>query len=143
MSGVQCLLLSIPPGMAVSANSTAHYGQRHKLRNATRPQALLQARRMKCVERATIWAGVVKGNRNRYDPANLADTFKAGVDGIVEAGVLPDDSWRYVRGPWPFHLGYQKNLGRAVKVVLAVAPWSAALDDVMPEIRGWAERNIR
>ena len=31
------------------------------------------------------------------DPSNAAYALKAAVDGLVDAGLLPDDSWRYVR----------------------------------------------
>ena len=35
----------------------------------------------------------------RWDPANWAPTAKAAIDGIVQAGVLADDSTKYVTGP--------------------------------------------
>lgn len=35
----------------------------------------------------------------RRDPANWADTAKACVDGLVDAGVFDDDSSKYVIGP--------------------------------------------
>ena len=38
-------------------------------------------------------------NRGHYDAANYADTAKAVLDGIVDAGVLPDDRNAYVIGP--------------------------------------------
>ena len=38
-------------------------------------------------------------NRGRFDPNNWADTAKACVDGLVDAGVLRDDSSKYVTGP--------------------------------------------
>lgn len=31
------------------------------------------------------------------DPSNAAYALKAAVDGIVDAGLLPDDSWKYIR----------------------------------------------
>lgn len=34
-----------------------------------------------------------------FDPANYYPTFKAAVDGLVEAGVLVDDDWTRVVGP--------------------------------------------
>lgn len=37
-------------------------------------------------------------NRRR-DPANWAPTAKAVMDGLVDAGVFPDDNHRYVTGP--------------------------------------------
>lgn len=35
----------------------------------------------------------------RWDPANWAPTAKAIIDGLVDAGVLEDDSFRHVIGP--------------------------------------------
>lgn len=37
-------------------------------------------------------------DRRLRDPDNLAEVVKAMVDGLVAAGVLPADDWRYVRG---------------------------------------------
>jgi hypothetical protein len=37
--------------------------------------------------------------RGRWDAANYYPTAKAIVDGIVDAGLLPDDANRYVTGP--------------------------------------------
>lgn len=38
---------------------------------------------------------------HRADPGNWAPTAKAALDGVVDAGVLPDDDWRRVAGPDP------------------------------------------
>lgn len=35
-------------------------------------------------------------NARRRDVANLVAACKPYIDGIVDAGVLPDDSWRYL-----------------------------------------------
>lgn len=37
--------------------------------------------------------------RHRLDPANYQDTAKAVLDGLVDAGVWPDDSSKWVTGP--------------------------------------------
>jgi Holliday junction resolvase RusA-like endonuclease len=34
----------------------------------------------------------------RKDPDNIASAKKAILDGLQEAGLIPDDSWRYVAG---------------------------------------------
>lgn len=52
-----------------------------------------------------IVAHIWKARAGRYDPNNLADTTKAIVDGIVDAGLLPDDSTEYVIGPDHRHGG--------------------------------------
>lgn len=50
-------------------------------------------------------AHIIKDRGGRYDPNNLADTTKACIDGMVDAGVLLDDSWRELIGPDHRHGG--------------------------------------
>lgn len=52
-----------------------------------------------------IIAHIWKPRGGRYDPNNWADTTKACVDGLVDAGMLPDDSHREVIGPDHRHGG--------------------------------------
>lgn len=51
------------------------------------------------LEAARVVAVVHKTRRGRWDPSNLAPTAKAIIDGLVDAGVLDDDSTAYVEGP--------------------------------------------
>ena len=48
-----------------------------------------------------ITAFVQRNHRRggRWDPTNWAPTGKAAIDGLVDSGVLRDDSTRYVTGP--------------------------------------------
>lgn len=55
---------------------------------------------------AELW--MVPRRRTRIDPANYAPTAKAVVDGLVDAGIWPDDSSGWVTGP-------DMRLGQAVK----------------------------
>jgi hypothetical protein len=52
-----------------------------------------------------ITAHIFKPRAGRYDPNNLAPTTKAIVDGLVDAGLLADDSVNYVIGPDHRHGG--------------------------------------
>ena len=52
-----------------------------------------------------IIAHIFKPRAGRYDPNNLAPTTKAIVDGLVDAGLLADDSVDYVVGPDHRHGG--------------------------------------
>lgn len=52
-----------------------------------------------------IVAYVWKPRANHYDPNNLAITAKAILDGIVDAGWLPDDDFMHVEGPDMRHGG--------------------------------------
>jgi crossover junction endodeoxyribonuclease RusA len=49
--------------------------------------------------RAYILAELCFTDRRRRDPANFYPTVKAAVDGLVDAGVLVDDSPDYLVGP--------------------------------------------
>jgi hypothetical protein len=53
----------------------------------------------------TITAHVWKPRGGRYDPGNLYPTAKACVDGLVDAGLLPDDDHKHVIGPDMRHGG--------------------------------------
>ena len=61
------------------------------------PQPLLTGR-VRCIATVTFPDARVR------DPGNWAPTFKPLIDGLVDRGVLPDDSWQYMDGPDPRHL---------------------------------------
>lgn len=46
-----------------------------------------------------IIATIHKTRGGRYDPNNLYPTIKACLDGIVDAGIIPDDDHKHVIGP--------------------------------------------
>ena len=55
--------------------------------------------------RVRIVAHIHKPRGGRYDPGNLYPTAKAILDGIVDAGLLPDDDHTHVIGPDMRHGG--------------------------------------
>ncbi|MFJ9657583.1 hypothetical protein ACIRPR_06395 [Streptomyces griseoflavus] len=57
----------------------------------------------------------------RRDPANWYGSFKAAVDGLVDAGVLEDDDHTRVVGP-DMRLGHVVKGGQIVLVVRGLAP---------------------
>lgn len=59
---------------------------------------------------------ILKGKR-RHDWDNLLASFKAGIDGIVDAGLLPDDDVR----SWSPTLRYEQGDKPAVRVELVSA----------------------
>lgn len=81
--------------------------------------------------RAYILAELCFNDRRHRDPANYYPTVKAAVDGLVDAGVLPDDSQDYLVGP-DMRLGPCMGIGRG-QLVLNVF----ALPD-HPEVEGRA-----
>ncbi|MFE3449655.1 hypothetical protein ACFXJ8_12035 [Nonomuraea sp. NPDC059194] len=49
--------------------------------------------------RAHIFGVLRPATKGRRDPANWYPSFKAAVDGLVDAGVLPDDDDKHLVGP--------------------------------------------
>ena len=75
--------------------------QKARRTRALRVRAALAARaaRIPPMARARITVHVHGRTRARTDPANAYPTIKACVDGLVDAGVLPDDDAAHLDGP--------------------------------------------
>lgn len=52
---------------------------------------------------------VYRSRAGRYDPGNYYPTAKAILDGVVDAGILPDDSHEYLDGPHLHHGGVDRE----------------------------------
>lgn len=90
----------------MSSNDRLHRMQEVKLTSAWREAGKLAAPDAATIdEPVRIWAHVWKPIANRYDPQNLYPTAKAVVDGLRDAGLLVDDDWRHVEGPFMLHGG--------------------------------------
>jgi crossover junction endodeoxyribonuclease RusA len=94
------LEVAVPREWMLNANQRLHWrekGERSRwLRNTARllsnPRCVY-ADRMRC-EVVVSWP-----NARRRDVHNLMPTIKACIDGLVDAGVLADDSDKYLVGP--------------------------------------------
>jgi len=88
-------------GPFINANSRMHRHQEAKMTKAWREAAALRAKGIPQFERQVrIVAHIFKPiDTYKFDPNNLADTTKAMVDGLVDAGLFVDDSRQYVIGP--------------------------------------------
>jgi hypothetical protein len=72
--------------------------------SALRGAAIIAARQAKAprLERAHIFYVVHPATKGRRrDPGNWSPSAKAAVDGLVEAGLLPDDNSSHLLGPDP------------------------------------------
>lgn len=58
------------------------------------------AKKLPRLERCEIKLVWTVTTRHRRDAAGPNPTLKAAVDGLVEAGVIPDDNWRIVPRQW-------------------------------------------
>ena len=83
------------PAPWISANGREHYHAKAQLTKVWRRAAAINARAAKVANLATpvtIDAVVHKARNGRWDAHNLMPTVKAAIDGLVDAGVIPDDS---------------------------------------------------
>lgn len=92
--------MTIPAGLElISSNHRLHWAVRAKRVKALRQWASWEAVRQQIpkAERVSVSVWVHPGPRTRrIDPPNYSDTVKAVIDGVVDAGVLPDDTGKHV-----------------------------------------------
>ena len=105
--------ITLPPGLKLlNANQRVHHRVRAELTQAIRGAAMAQCSEEPGMRAALVSAGdtpvmqhayilgvLHPGSRRRLDPANFYPSFKAAVDGLVDAGVLEDDDHTRVIGP--------------------------------------------
>jgi crossover junction endodeoxyribonuclease RusA len=117
MSDPRSWTVELPPGMDLlnSNDRDGHWARRKRITEALRAAAGWAARQQKIppLERAAIVAVYEPPDRRRRDPQNWQPSFKACVDGLVDARVLPDDDSRHLDGPDP-RLGEVCKGGRIV-----------------------------
>lgn len=119
--------ITLPAGLTlINSNQRLHYRQKAertaRIRTAameavtedrTLMAALATAKPGPLMHRAHILGVVHPISRRRADPANLYPSFKAAVDGLVDAGVLEDDDHTHVLGP-DMRLGHVVRGGQLV-----------------------------
>lgn len=95
------VVVEVPAGEWLTANGRLHWAQRARRTRALRVRAAIAARaaRIPPMVRARITVHVHGRTRARTDPANAYPTIKAVVDGLVDAGILPDDDAAHLDGP--------------------------------------------
>lgn len=118
----------------LNANQRMHHKPKAKLTAAIRDAAmeavsespalmaaLAAAKPGPLFQRAHILGVLRPATARRADPANWYPSFKAAVDGLVDAGLLDDDDHEHVVGP-DMRLGPKAKGGQLVLVVSALAP---------------------
>jgi hypothetical protein len=104
---------------------TANHGNRHwtyrsGLTKTWRDgaQTICKALKIPPMQHAVIHISWNPPDNRRRDSANCYPTAKAVVDGVVAAGVLPDDDWRHVDGPY-MHMG---PITKPASITIAILP---------------------
>lgn len=114
--GLRAWTVALPPGMELlNANQRTHWRVRHARTKALREAAAVLARQQKIptLARAHIVGVYMPPDRRRRDVANLYPSFKAAIDGLVDAAVLDDDDDTHLVGP-DMRLGHVHKGGQLV-----------------------------
>lgn len=90
-------IIEFPPGMLLlSANGREHWSKRASGTSTIRMVARNLSVNIPRLEKVKIRGIYYAANNRRRDTSNLFPSFKAAIDGLVDSGVLKDDSDRYV-----------------------------------------------
>ena len=120
--------ITLPPKInLINANQNLHFRRKADLVKVIRNAAWAMARHsnIPALQRAHIFFVVHPDTSiQRRDPGNWAPSAKAAVDGLVDAGVLPDDDSTRLIGPDP-------RIGDPVKGSQLVL-WITDLDRIDP-----------
>lgn len=95
----QTVQLWLPAGSEITANGRYHWAVRARRSRTIRRMAWLEARSAGLEPEAgpvAVTVTVAYPRRGRHDPENFAPSWKPAIDGLVDAGVLPDDDSTHV-----------------------------------------------
>lgn len=85
------------PRPPLNANQRLHWAAKAKLTRMIRDEAHYLARRnLEISEHVTVQLTWVVTDKRRRDSDNIYPTFKAMCDGLVDAGIVPDDTPTYM-----------------------------------------------
>ena len=97
-------ILPLTHSKLLTANDRLHWAARSRLTKQLRQWGYLLGREGEGVARLGLQHARVEiefayPDRRRRDRSNLAPTVKALMDGLIDAGLLPDDADRFLDGP--------------------------------------------
>lgn len=96
--------LQLPEMFLLNDNQRLHYRKKADHIAAIRQATALIARNAKvpALDRIHVYYLIHPGKvTRRRDPGNWSPSAKAAIDGLVDAGVVPDDNSAHVLGPDP------------------------------------------
>lgn len=125
--GPRAWTVELPPGVQLlNANQRLHWRKKAPITRALREASAILARqaRIPTLARAHIVGEYRPPDRRRRDVANLYPSFKAAIDGLVDAAVLDDDDDTRLVGP-DMRLG-QLVAGGQLVLHITELPWEGA-----------------
>lgn len=134
-AGPRPVVIELPAGLRLlNANQRLHYKRRMEFTSQLRAaameavsdcpalvEALAAAKPGALFQRAHVLGILHPPTDGRRDPANWYPSFKAAVDGLVDAGVLEDDDHTRLLGP-DMRLGAKRKRAQLVLVVRGLEP---------------------
>lgn len=120
MSGQQWRL-DLPPWQPVTLNNRMHHMVRARRVRRFRDAACVLAKQQKipALPRVRIELHYAPRDSRRRDPINFALTLKACEDGIVDAGVIPDDTPEFSEPTMPV---IDPPTGKPGRLYLVISP---------------------
>jgi crossover junction endodeoxyribonuclease RusA len=96
---VTTIHLAISRDVLLTSNQRLHWAAKARRTKAIRDMAFVMCKHPKRphLPAATLEVVAKWGNRRARDAANIEPTAKAAIDGCVDAGLLVDDSQRYLK----------------------------------------------
>ncbi|MFF4412147.1 hypothetical protein ACFYY8_06410 [Streptosporangium sp. NPDC001559] len=101
-AGARTWTITLPAGLPLlNANNRLHHAPKARLTAAIRAagKQATEAAGVPKLARAHVFGILHPATRGRRDPANWYPSFKAAIDGLVDAGVLVDDDDTHLVGP--------------------------------------------
>lgn len=130
------LTFTIPADLWLSANQRLHWAPKAKRTKALRSIgwgiALNGGEQIDHLGPTHVAAFIGYPRNGKADPANAAPTIKALIDGMVDAGVWPDDDSTHVIGPTYLRDPKSSTPG-AYTVRLVLTPQDIPWTDAMPK----------
>lgn len=111
----------IPRDLILTSNQRLHPQVKAKKTKALRTLAMSEAEGLRGLQPCRVIAWLGFPDRRRRDPNNWWPTIKALMDGLVDAGVWPDDDHTIIQGPDHRILNYTIERGH-VYVNLEIMP---------------------
>lgn len=95
------LTFTIPREYWLTSNMRLHWAKKARRVKALRTMGFIEGRksRLKYDKPVHIVAWIGYASATKADPINASEAGKPLIDGLVQAGVFPDDSHEWIEGP--------------------------------------------